>query len=177
MSHTKKMLGVTRKEATKTTDEVIAYIKEFTRGVAVATLESPYAGSAVGAGTFYLYNLASGKFLNGGNDWGTQMSLAQGGQPMIIAKSGDGYTIDSQISNGGNSHFVGNGGYLDAAATPFIFTNIGNNVYTISWADGAKMYGYDGSTTVVATQTIESVGSYWQLVSADDETAVNASEQ
>ena len=154
--------------ATKTTEEVIAYIKEFNRGVAVATLESPYAGSAVAEGTFYLYNLASGKFLNGGNDWGTQMSLAQGGQPMKLAKSGDGYTIDSQISNGGNSHFVGNGGYLDAAATPFTFTNVGGNVYTISWADGANMYGYDGSTTVVATQTIESVGSYWQLVSADD---------
>ncbi len=153
--------------ATKTTDEVTAYIKEFTRGVAVATLETPYAGNAVAEGTFYLYNPASGKFLNGGNGWGTQMSLVQGGQPMKLTANNGSYTIDSHITNKSN-HFVGTNGYLDAAEASFTFTHIGNNLYLISWEDGAKVFGYDGSTTVVAIQTVETIGSYWQLVSADD---------
>ena len=153
-------------EATKTTDEVNTYIKVFTRGVAIATIETPYTGSEVAEGTFYLYNPASGKFMTGGNNYGTQISLSDVGQPVIIKTSGSGYTIDSQISNGGNNHYVGNAGYLDAASV--VFSIEGEDFVTISWADGTKMYGYDGATTVVATQTVETIGSYWQLVSADE---------
>lgn len=153
--------------AAMTPDEVNAYVSQFSLEIFIAANDSPFTGSAVGEGTFYLYNLKSRKFMNGGNDWGTQISLAQGGQPMILAKSGDNYTIDSQISNGGDSHYVGTGGYLDGTAAGLTFTNIGNNVYTISWDGGTKMYGYDGSSTVVATQTDMSTGSFWQLVTAE----------
>lgn len=148
------------------------YIDFMVNGGYVATLETPYEGATVAVGTFYLYNIQSGKFMNGGNDWGTQISLADAGQPMILAKSGDNYTIDSQISNGGDSHYVGTGGYLDGAAAGLTFTNIGNNVYTISWDGGTKMYGYDGSSTIVATQTDMSAGSFWQLVEASEICAV-----
>lgn len=155
--------------AAMTPDEVNAYVSQFSLDIFIATNDSPFTGSAVGEGTFYLYNLKSRKFMNGGNDWGTRVSLADAGQPMELAASGTGYTINSLISNGGDSHFVGTGGYLDATATALTFKKIADGIYTICWEDGGtKMYGYDGSTTIVATQTAESTGSYWQLVTAEE---------
>lgn len=155
--------------AAMTPDEVNAYVLQFGLDIFIATNDSPFTGSAVGEGTFYLYNLKSRKFMNGGNDWGTRVSLADAGQPMELAASGTGYTINSLISNGGGSHFVGTTGYLDATETVLTFKKIADGIYTICWEDGGtKMYGYDGSTTLVATQTAESTGSYWQLVTAEE---------
>ena len=54
----------------------------------------------------YLYNRDADGFLVGANDWGTRASVNSTGDiDFQIAASGTGYTLDSQISNGGESHF------------------------------------------------------------------------
>ncbi len=127
---------------------------------------SPYTGSELTAGTFYLYNVQAGKFMQGANDWGTRISLCEAGQPMVLAGSNGVYTIDSQISNGNDSHYVGTGGYLDGAAYGFTFipANV-DNMYAISF--GENNLAYDGNSLVATANTFTS-GSFWQLVSADD---------
>ena len=65
-----------------------------------------WKGNTVADGTFYLYNIGSGQWLCGGNNWGTRASVNSTGDiDFQIAASGTGYTLDSQISNGGESHF------------------------------------------------------------------------
>lgn len=152
----------------KDTEYVLQYAFDFTHKAFIAVAETPFTSSAIAAGTYYLYNVEAGKFLNGANDWGSKMSLCEVGQPMILAASGDGYTIDSQISNGGDNHFINTGVFCDAAPYTFTLTNIGSNFFTISWDNGKNMYGYDGTNSVVAIQAVEAPGSYWQLVTREE---------
>ena len=154
-------------EASTSTAEIKAYCVTFQRAAFCESVSTPYAGATAAAGTFYLYNVEAGKFMQGGNTWGTQVSLSHSGQPMILAASGDNYTIDSQIKNNDKKHYVGQGQYLDAESAVFTLTDIGDHFYTINWNDGANMYGYDGENTLCAIQTEETAGSYWQLVTAD----------
>lgn len=81
--------------------------------------ESPWVGSAVENGqTYYLYNPAAKAFLTGANSWGTQASLGQDGLP-FIAEGADGvYALNGVVSNGGASHYLGNGGYIDFGCRP-----------------------------------------------------------
>ena len=50
-----------------------------------------WTASEVGAGDFYLYNVGAGKFLNGGNSWGTQASLNYVGIETTLTATGDYY--------------------------------------------------------------------------------------
>ena len=152
----------------KDTEYVLQYAFDFTHKAFIAVAETPFTSSAIAAGTYYLYNVEAGKFLNGANDSGSKMSLCEVGQPMILAASGDGYTIDSQISSGGDNHFINTGVFCDAASYTFTLTNIGSNFFTISWDNGKNMYGYDGTNSVVAIQAVEAPGSYWQLVTREE---------
>jgi len=41
--------------------------------------------------TYYIYNVETGMYLNGGNGWGTQAVLAETGLPVRMTQDGDGY--------------------------------------------------------------------------------------
>ena len=41
--------------------------------------------------TYYIYNVGTGMYLNGGNGWGTQAVLAETGLPVRMTQDGDGY--------------------------------------------------------------------------------------
>lgn len=98
-------------------------------------------GNTVSDGTFYLYNIGTGKFLNGGDpnaDWGTHGWLTSDwGIDVTLKASGNGYTIDTKFSNGGTKNYLNpDNGYLDAEPKDYIFTSTGNvddNIYTISY--------------------------------------------
>ena len=63
-----------------------------------------YTGSAVTAGTFYLYNVGTGKFLNGGDntvDWGTHAWLTPSGRYAVLTANRTGYNINLAAANGG----------------------------------------------------------------------------
>ena len=129
--------------------------------------ESPWVGSAVENGqTYYLYNPAAKAFLTGANSWGTQASLGQDGLP-FIAEGADGvYALNGVVSNGGASHYLGNGGYIDSGAAQFTLTEVQSGVYTIGW-DGNYYASAEGST-VVATVTELSEACYWQFLTVED---------
>ncbi len=55
----------------------------------VTPVAAPSFYSEIAAGDFYLMNAATGKFLNGGNSWGTQATLTEHGVPMTVTV-GDG---------------------------------------------------------------------------------------
>lgn len=108
----------------------------------------------------YLYNTSAKAFLGAGNSWGTQGSFTTTGVEWILGGGNNVYTLDGQISNGGNSHYFG-GEYTDAAATDFVFELVGKNLFTLKYGD--KYVAYNG-TNIVANVTEVNDGCYWQLV-------------
>ena len=108
---------------------------------------TPYALSK--GGKFYLKSVAANKYWGAGNDWGTRASLVEHPEYVTLYLQNDGrYTIDSQVSNGGDNHYF-NGDYMDNSNAHWLtFTTKGNGNYTIA-DDGPSYYGYDGTSTVL----------------------------
>ena len=126
------------------------------------------------AGKYVFLNVGSGKYLGGGNLWGTQASLTTHGELMEMSLLEDGkYTIESRFTNGNNYHAFGKdaGGnyYMDVAnSTALDIIPQGNGLFTIN--DGDGLLGYDGESTVLA-KGLTDAGSdkaLWRILSEDD---------
>lgn len=133
-----------------------------------------WVGNTVSDGTFYLYNIGTGKFLSAGDptaDWGTRGWLTESyGIDVTLAASEKGYTIDSKIFRDGNLssnlHFMGNNSYLDSDATPFTFTQVGDaNIYTISSREN-YLTGTDSKIDFTTATNDDS--QKWQLISRNE---------
>lgn len=99
--------------------------------------------NTVGNGTYWLKNVASGKFITAGESWGTCAVFGEHGLDFDFILQEDGtFIIDSKLSNGGESHYFGAEGWMDAAATKWNIEKLPNGAYTIT-ADGANFLGYD----------------------------------
>ena len=84
-------------------------------------------------GKYYLLNKGTGKYLAGGASWGTHAVVNADGLDYGIAFVDGKYTLDSQVSNGGNNHFL-NGEWNDGAAMGWTITPVAGaeGLYTIS---------------------------------------------
>jgi hypothetical protein len=137
--------------------------------VGTSAFAQPWTGSEAAAGTFYLYNVGTGKWLCGGNNWGTHASVADYGIDFILAGSNGSFTLDSQLSNGGNSHFL-NGEWCDGASMNWTFTQVktedGAIAYTIG--NGQQFLTANTSDTNVNLKGNEGALSQWILVSKAD---------
>ena len=122
-----------------------------------------WTGNAASEGTFYLYNVGAEKFLNNGDpteSWGTNAYLQAGfGLDIILEANGEAYNLNTNVSNGGNSHYLATSTWCDGAPTPWIFTPVAGqtNVYTIS----------NGDKYLIANNELNDV-YYGDLTSADD---------
>ena len=127
---------------------------------------SPWVGAAVENGqTYYIYNVKAQKFLNGGNSWGTQASLADDGAP-FIAEGGDGvYALNGVVANNATDHYLGTGGFIDAPSANLTLTEVSEGIYTIGW--GGNYYAAPASGTIVEIVTSVSDACYWQFVTRD----------
>ncbi len=97
------------------------------------------------SGTYWLKNVASGKFITAGESWGTCAVFGEHGLDFDFIAQEDGtYIIDSKLSNGGDNHFFGAEGWMDAAATKWNVVKMPGGAYSIS-VDGANFLGYDAS--------------------------------
>lgn len=121
----------------------------------------------VADGTYYMKNVASGKFLNGGNSWGTQASLLNSGLDVVLAYSNGTYTIDTNVPNGASRHFLGSNGYVDSDVANWKVVPVGEN-YAIT-LDGVNYIGSDGSSIVnLALTDATDAAAQWQLLTKDD---------
>ncbi len=122
----------------------------------------------VADGTYYMKNVASGKFLNGGNSWGTQASLADNGFDATLTYSNGTYTIDTNVPNGASRHFLGSNGYVDSDVANWKIVPAGEN-YAIT-LDGVNYIGYDGATSVMALNLTDAANTaaQWQFITKDE---------
>lgn len=112
---------------------------------AAAAAEEP-AAVDFADGKYYIQDVATGKYLAAGHDWGTRAIVSTAALDWGLTKVEEGvYTLDSQVSNGGESHFLGTNGYTDAGAAN----------WTIAKADaGYTIQGDPGYLTIDGSDNI-----------------------
>ncbi len=121
------------------------------------------------AGTFYMKNVAAGKYLVGGNSWGTQASLGAHGLDVIVTRLENGkYSIDTNVPNGAK-HYLGSNGYVDSDLAEWTLTKVTGGNYVIS-IDDTNFIGYDGSTSVVSLTLTDTTtaAAQWQFITKDE---------
>lgn len=131
-----------------------------------------FKANAQEAGTYYIQNVGTGKWLGPGNNWGTQASVLNHADYWKLAKISDGvYTLESVVSNGGTSYYL-TGTYCDGGATNFTFTAVAGkeNTYNIANGDGGLLTT-NGTTVDVSGTDASAAASQWKLWSEADMTA------
>lgn len=124
------------------------------------------------AGTYYLKNVATGKYFAGGSSWGTHAIVDAHGIDLGLAVLDDGkYTIDTQLSNKGKQYL--NGVYCDGDAFGWTFaltkTAAGENAVTIS--DGTNYLTTAEGTDEVSLAANDDDYSKWVVLSVEDRMA------
>lgn len=93
-------------------------------------------------GYYYLRNRQTGKFLTGGNNWGTQASLHETGIDFELTQLSNGnYTIKSNVGTKNSIYLSPDGvsGFLDKASIGYVFENVEGSFYVFS-KDGTANY-------------------------------------
>ena len=114
-------------------------------------------------GTFYVQNVASGKFMAAGHSWGTRGIVNATGLDLTL-KANENNTVDfdSRVSNGGNSHFLGSNLYMDSSSWGWIIEKAGEDVYTIS--NGTQFISVDDNDNLV----LQDAAATWKFLAAVD---------
>jgi len=153
-------------------------MKKFTTFLSVLALMLVSVGAKaqfVDGADYIIQNVESGKYLGGGNSWGTQASLVEHPQAFTATLSNGAYALDSHQSNGGNSHFLGDGGFVDQTPTAVTLEPAASGTYKLKV--GSKYYGTNGN--VVALYDADP-NATWKVVSTADvlkNAKLNANEQ
>ena len=134
--------------------------------IALATMK----GHPVGAGIFYLYNVATGTWLCAGGDWGTHAATNDVGLDLTLAKSGSGYTIATGIQNGSLGELNVNL-YMDYSSSVWAFSRLSTDdteryVYAIGSGGKYLAATESGEVETVTARTDERAA--WQLVTLQD---------
>ena len=127
--------------------------------------------STVGNGTFYFRNDATGKFLTGDNAWGTRASISEAAADLVLVGSGNQYTIDTNMSNGTNYHYLATNYFMDGTSTSWTFietTNAKGQVAYLVTADGTNYLTSNSTSTEVTTTTdANNANALWTLHTKD----------
>ena len=125
--------------------------------------------ATLATGKYYLKNVGSGLFWGAGNDWGTRGSLVKHAEYVTLIDQGNGiYQMESQVSNGGTAYYF-EGDYMDNANPMSLSINKTKTegVYTIASPD-EKLFGYDGTSTVLGKNVADGENAQWQIISEDE---------
>lgn len=84
-------------------------------------------------GIYLFRNVATGKYISQGHDWGTQLATReQNGLNIKTTYQGNGfYTLDSQVFENEGSHFIGTNGYVDSGAFNYTIRKTGEGRYAV----------------------------------------------
>lgn len=140
---------------------------EFNAGNKLVKYEAPFK-PAVADGTYYIYNVATKNYLAAGSSWGTHAVVNDRGLDYIVTLADGKYTLDSNVSNGGNNHFL-NGEYNDGAAFGWTIEEVADGVFTIGNGTGFLTAADNGNVSVAADAT--AAAAQWQFVLVSDRLA------
>ena len=120
-----------------------------------------WSAATLEAGKHYFLNVGANKWWGAGNSWGTQASLLPHPEYLTVIVDGSNYKVESQVSNGGTNYYF-NGSFMDNGSPVSLTIETDGTNYSI--ANGTTYYGYDGSTTVLATSDNRDSDNFkWQI--------------
>ncbi|MBQ7461038.1 MAG: autotransporter-associated beta strand repeat-containing protein [Bacteroidaceae bacterium] len=127
-------------------------------------------GHPVGAGTYYIYNVATDTWLCAGNEWGTHAATNDVGLDLTLTKSSSGYTIATGIQNG-TSDCLNENLYMDSSSSVWTFSRLSTDdteryVYAIGSGGNYLAASESGAVETVTTRT--DARAAWQLVTLQD---------
>ena len=120
--------------------------------------------AVLAAGDYYIQNTATGRFLNGGNSWGTQASALSYGQLLTLSTEGANFLIKS------GQYFLKNDGYMDGAAADKAVLTIAeceDGSFTIAKNDGQYLTA-SNDNTVAAFQGEKTDMSEWRFLTREE---------
>ena len=135
-----------------------------------------WSGNEIAQGDFYLFNVGAQKYLNNGDpneSRGSNAYLQTGfGMDVTLTMISDGvYTIDTKVSNGGDSHYLASSTWTDGNATNWTFRAVDDetNVYQIIY-DGQYLMANEALNDVemLGDPGSRVTSTYWKLVSEND---------
>ena len=134
--------------------------------------DNPDDEDIVEAGRYYLYNVEAGMYLTAANSWGTRASLDADGLEVDIQPYGEGYSIDTQVSNGGDSHYLNISGsiFCDQPVGCWQIKKQADGSYTLS-LDGSSFLAYDGTTASSFSTNKDEQSAHWHLVKQEERMA------
>ena len=119
-------------------------------------------------GKVYIKNVASGRWLGAGNNWGTQASLNEHPDYVTLVMPSGLYNIESQVSNGGQSYYFRDqdGLFMDQTPATNLTIEKKDGNYLISSEKG--FYGYDGTSVLAGGLAATDANAQWQIYSEKD---------
>ncbi|MCR5820215.1 MAG: hypothetical protein K6F94_04630 [Bacteroidaceae bacterium] len=148
------------------------FLAAFAAMISLGVNAQTWTGNDVAEGSFYFYNIGTGKWLSTGNNWGTQASVLEAGGFCSTLELSDGkYAIKNTETRTNKKTagpgYLGTNGFMDGeSATYFTFT-------AASREDGVKAYyiqnetnnlAYTGTGTTVGFSTETGDNAQWVLV-------------
>ena len=139
-----------------------------------AAEEAFVKANAFAAGTYYMKNVAAGKFFVAANNWGTRASLGEHGLDIKVEDLGNGkYALNTQVKPAKNNKcYLTSGGFVDgsdnAADGALSLVKQGDGIYAITF-DGTNYMGYDGTTVLnlgLTDPTAEA--AHWQFITKEE---------
>ena len=121
------------------------------------------------AGTYFIQNAESGRYLVGGNSWGTQASLHKHGIDFIVTLNNGKYNLDSRICQPEDrtKHYLGENLYVDSPAFGWSIVMQEDGTYTIS--NGSNYLIENAGSSVLATATDgTATNARWNFISIED---------
>jgi hypothetical protein len=113
-------------------------------------------------GVAYIIDVESGKLVAAGHDWGTRGIVNEMGLDLIFTTNPETnmVTIDSRVSNGGNSHFLGSNLFMDAAPVEWGLLEQEFGFYI---TDGTKYLSVDANDNLILSDDPH----LWIIVTAE----------
>ena len=114
------------------------------------------------AGKYYIIDTETGLMMAAGHKYGTQGIVNELGLDLTLTPNTETHavTFDSQVSNGGDNHFLGTNLYMDAAAFGWYLDYQGFGFYI---TDGTKYINLDAENNLVMSDTPRE----WIIVTAE----------
>lgn len=117
---------------------------------------------------YYIMNAATGKFLGGGNNWGTHASLIEHGIPFTVALANGKYTLDSHTYDNANKHFL-NENYVDGSVAEYYISGE-EGIFNISKEENTAYVTATAVSTLVSedgTDANSTLAKWYFLSKAD----------
>ena len=138
-----------------------------------------FAGNAPAAGDYYLYNVGTGRFFCGGDDWGAHAALGFPGIIVTLESDGDNFHMNTHLPNGNSVEYLTYNGYCDTAkGDTWSFVEVSTGVYNIARSNNsAQLLGYSTNTynrLDTDKSGADNPDNQWKLVTKADRDALLA---